>query len=127
MKKNRNSKWILSYGAVVGVFGLMIGQIGSLNFWSVFGAISGALVLIIINIVYVKSKSDKTPEYDERTIQNVQKFYFYSTNTFFILFFIMLGVLTAIDIKFISTLTLLIILFSYSIITGIISLLISKK
>lgn len=127
MKNNKHSKWTLSYGAIGGVVGLTLAQIDRLSFGAGLGIISGALVIIIISLIYVRKKSDQTPEFDERIINNIKKLYFYSNFVLIITLFILVGTLVIMDIEYISTLTLLLIIFIYAFITGIITMVISKR
>lgn len=127
MKKYKYSKWTLSIGAIGAFVGIILSQINNFSFSAVLGGGSGALLIILINYIYIKRKSDGTPEFDERTIRNIQKFYFYSTNIFFSFLFILLGILSVLDVTFISVSILLWVFFIYIIISGIITIIISKK
>lgn|SRR5699024_81190 len=127
MKKSKFSKWTLSFGALGAVIGTMIGQISNLSSSVVLGALSGALLIVIINIIYVKKKSDETPEFDERTMKNMRTFYFYAAMTFLILVFVASGILLVLDISSISVLLLFLVSFGYFVISGIVALIISKK
>lgn len=127
MKKNKYSKWTLSFGALGGIIGIILAQIGDLDFGVVLGALTGAILIVIINIVYVRKKSDETPEFDERTIRNIQTFYFYAAIIFFILLFITLGGLLAIGVTSIPVLVLFVVSFGYFVISGIIALIISRN
>lgn len=127
MKKHKYSKWTLSFGALGAVIGTMLAQIGDFSLSAVLGGLTGALSLVVINIIYVRKKSDATPEFDERTIKNMQTFYFYAAILFFALLFIILGILLAIGISSISVLVLFVISFGYFVISGIIALIISRK
>lgn len=46
------------------------------------GGLSAAVILIIINVIKVQHKKDKTPEIDERTRKNITTFYAYSSHIF---------------------------------------------
>lgn len=127
MKKHKYSKWTLSFGAIGGFIGIVLSSINNFNLFALLGGACGALLILIINIVYVKRKANNTPEFDERIIKNIQKFYFYSTNIFFAVFFIVLGLLSIFDVEFVSVSILLIIFFSYFVISGIITIFISRK
>lgn len=127
MKKRKFSKWTLSFGALGAVIGTMIGQIGDFSLSAVLGALSGALLIVIINIMYVKKKSDETPEFDERTMKNMRTFYFYAAMTFLAFIFVASGILLALDISSISVLLLFLVSFGYFVISGIVALIISKK
>src|SRR5699024_11235397 len=104
MKKSKFSKWTLSFGALGAVIGTMIGQISNLSSSVVLGALSGALLIVIINIIYVKKKSDETPEFDERTMKNMRTFYFYAAMTFIIFVFLVSRILLFMYISFIFVL-----------------------
>jgi len=127
MKKRKFSKWTLSFGALGAVIGMMIGQIGDFSLSAVLGSLSGALLIVIINIIYIKKKSDETPEFDERTMKNMQTFYFYAAMTFLIIMFGASGILLALDVSSISVSLLFLVSFGYFVICGVIALIISKK
>src|SRR5699024_11654747 len=82
---------------------------------------------LIINIIYVKKKSDETPEFDERTMKNMRTFYFYAAMTFLILVFVASGILLVLDISSISVLLLFLVSFGFFVISGIVALIISIK
>lgn len=127
MKKRKYSQWTFSFGALGAAIGIIIGQIGDFSVFAVLGGLSAALLVFVINLIYVRKKSDETPELDERIINNMRTFYFYASNVFFALVFIVLGILLFIDITSISTELIFFVLFGYFVISGIIALIISRK
>lgn len=127
MKKRNYSQWTLSFGALGAVIGIAIGQIGDFSLSALLGGLSGTLLIFGINIMYVRKKSDTTPEFDERTINNMRKFYFYASNVFFALLFIVLGILLSLGVSSITTSTILLVLFGYFVMSGILALIISRK
>lgn len=117
----------MSFGALGALFGTMLGQIGSVSLSTVFGSLSAVLLIIIINFIYVKKKSDETPEFDERTIKNIRMFYFYAAIIFLLLIFVASGILSALGISSISVLLLFLTSFGCFVISGVIAFIISKK
>lgn len=125
----RRSKWTITYGAVGGLVGIMLGQLvkGDLETADFLGGLSGALLLIAINIFYVRSKKDKTPEFDERTMDNMVKFYAYASNLFLGLVFVLLGIILSMDVESISVFYAWIAVVAYFAISGIGALVVSRK
>ncbi|MFD1067799.1 hypothetical protein [Oceanobacillus locisalsi] len=127
MKKRNFSQWTFSFGAFGAFIGTAISQIGNFNLGTLLGGFSAALLVFIINIIYVVKKSDKTPEFDERTIRNMRNVYFYTSNIFTVLLIIILGILLAADVSSIPTITVLLTVFGYFALTGIIALIVSRR
>lgn len=127
MNKGKFSMWTLSIGAISSAIGVFLGGIaGILDFAVVLGMVAGSVILIMINIVYVRKRSDKTSEHDERTIANMQKFYFYASTIFIFLLMIVLGMMSAFGVEQISIIYMFLVVFSYFFISGILALIISK-
>lgn len=114
MNKGKFSMWTLSIGAISSAIGVFLGGIaGILDFAVVLGMVAGSVILIMINIVYVRKRSDKTSEHDERTIANMQKFYFYASTIFIFLLMIVLGMMSAFGVEQISIIYMFLVVFSY--------------
>ncbi len=77
-------KWIFTFGAVGGVIGMTIGQLlkGNLDFASILGSFTALLLMVGVDVARMRLKKDKTPDFDERTVHNMQKFYAYAANIF---------------------------------------------
>lgn len=127
MKKRKYSKWTLSFGAIGGFVGVAIAQFGDFSAAALLGGLSGALILVIINLIYVMNKSDTTPKFDERTTQNVLKFYAYASNAFILLSIMLLTFLLISGVEQLSLTITLIILFAYFSLSGTTALIISRK
>lgn len=123
--KNQRQKWIWALMGVGAFIGTILGQIimyiikGEFNFYATLASLSGVLILIVINIIIVYLKKDKTPEIDERTISNMLKYIAYSSNIFLGLLLTALAVLSLIGVKDIAIKYLWITMFSYLWIVGI--------
>src|SRR5690625_3133826 len=127
MKKSKYSQWTLSFAGLGGLVGISLAQIGDFDWAAVIGGLSAALLFFVINVIYVWRKSDETPEFDERTITNMRTFYFYAFIVFISSLFIGLGILLAMGVEVISTLTLFLVVIGYFVVCGIIALVISRR
>src|SRR5690625_6142757 len=90
-------QWILTYGGVGSLIGLTIGPIIKKGTFELTGLLAGLTVFIvafIIDLIRFLNKKDKTPDYDERTIYIIRKYYGYVFNIFIIITFLFLAVLT---------------------------------
>ncbi|WP_010096031.1 hypothetical protein [Ornithinibacillus scapharcae] len=132
MKRGKRN-WMLSLGAVGLVIGSFLGQLISLSIKGEFstaailGALIVAVILITINIIIAKRKQDNTPDFDERTRQNIMKFHFYSAYSFLGLLFIALSVISFMEVSSISISFLWIIIMSYMCISGIGTLILKSR
>lgn len=121
----RLQKWTLSLVAMGTIIGSLLGQIisfyskGEFYFYTLLGTITSATILIIINIIMVYTKREKTPYIDERTKNIVLKFWAYSSHFFLVIVFITLGVIGSMGIENISITYALIIVAVYFLIAGI--------
>lgn len=131
--KDKKRKWTLTYGGIFLLIGVTIGQLfiyvtqGDFSTGSIVGALPITFILIIVNIIQVKRKNDKTPELDERIEKNILKFCTYSAHVFIGLLFISLAVIEIMDVKSISLTYLWIIIFSYMIFIGIGTLIVKRQ
>lgn len=131
--KKKLQKWNLTFMAVCGMLGAMIGLIiiyaitGEFNFSSLLGFLTAAAILIIINVIKVLVKKDNTPETDERTRKNMLKFLLYASHIFIGTLFIALGIITILGIESISITYLWIIIIAYLWFSGIGGFIVSRK
>ncbi|MFD1067782.1 hypothetical protein [Oceanobacillus locisalsi] len=75
---------------------------GELNISGLLGTLAGFIIIFLINAIYVKTKKNKTPAVDERTINNLKKFYAIVPHIYLGVIIIGLAVLTIIGIDVIS-------------------------
>lgn len=127
MKNSKYSKWALSFAAVGGIIGVMLAQLIEFNLSTMLGGLSAAVTIIIINAIVVMRKSDKTPEYDERIINNIKNYYFYASLIFIGITFILLTVLMIMDIEMVAVTTILIAFFVYFAITGFGAMIVRRR
>lgn len=131
--KKKLQKWNLAFSAICGMAGAIIGLIifyivkGEFNFSSLLGFLTASAILIIINVIKVLLKKDKTPETDERTIRNMRKYFLYTSHIFIGMLFIALGVITLIGIESISITSLWIIIIAYLWFNGIGGIIVSRR
>lgn len=129
MKKNKFNKWILSFGAIGALIGISIGQLvsGSFDVSNMLGALTAVIVLVTIDMIRNWRKRDATPEFDERTTNNVLKFYAYAANGFILLSLLILSFLSLIGIETVSVLYVLVALFAFFSLSGASAFIISKR
>lgn len=129
MKKHKYQKWILSFGAIGGLIGISIGQLvaGSFDLSGILGALTAVVILVTIDIIRNWRKRDATPEFDERTTNNMLKFYAYASNGFILLSLLIFSILSFKNIENVSVLSILLILFAYFSLSGATAFIISKK
>ncbi|SHG71297.1 hypothetical protein [Ornithinibacillus halophilus] len=133
MNKKKIQKWNLAFMAVCTMVGVLLGLTliyivkGQFNFSVLLGALTASAILIIINVIKVHLKKDRTPETDERTVKNLLKFYVYSSHIFLGLLFVALGIITLVGIENISITYLWILIIAYLWISGIGALVVSRR
>lgn len=130
LKKNSKfQRWILTFGAIGAVIGSLIGQFfrEKFDFASFLGALTAALLLISIDIVKNWRKKDTTPEFDERTTNNMIKFYAYASNGFILLSLFIFSILSFKGIESVSVIYILVILFIYFSLSGTTAIIISRR
>ncbi|KKE79276.1 hypothetical protein NSA56_05460 [Oceanobacillus caeni] len=131
--KNRKRKWTLAYGGIGILLGAIISQSftyftkGEFSTATVIGALPVSIILIVINVINVNRKKDRTPELDERTVKNMLRFHTYSSHIFLGLLFISLATITFLDIKDVPTSYLWIIIFTYMCFSGIGTIIVKRQ
>lgn len=96
------------------------------DFSGLLGLLTG-LFIIIINIIIVKTKKDKTPSIDERTPNNIKKFYAFSPHIYLGIIIIGLIILSIMGMEVISITYLWAAVMLYLVLSGIGSLVIHLK
>lgn len=129
MKKKKYAKWNITIGATGGLIGMIIGTLifSGVDWSAILGAFTGFAVIFLINFFYVKSKKDKTPEVDERTVNNVRKYYAIIANVFLGVLFLALAGFTYAGQDQISISYLWIFVIAYMLISGIGALVVSRR
>lgn len=77
----------ITFGAVGALIGMLAGQFmkGGFDLSGFLGALTAAIILFTIDIIRNWRKRDSTPDFDERTTNNIIKFYAYASNGFILL------------------------------------------
>src|SRR5699024_9036415 len=121
--------WIFTFGAIGAVIGMFLAQIlkGSFDLAGMLGALTAALILVTIDLIRKLRKKDQTPEFDERTRNNMLKFYAYAGNGFILLSILICSILLITGTSYLSLTYLLLILFLYFSLSGTIAFIISCK
>lgn len=129
MKKKKYAKWNITIGATGGLIGMLLGTFFTKGVdWSaILGAFTGFAIIFLINLFYVRSKKDKTPEVDERIINNVRKYYAIIANVFLGILFLALAAVTYMGHAQISILYLWIFVIAYMLISGIGAIVVSRR
>lgn len=132
MKKTLQ-QWNLAFMALFGIFGTLIGMTiiyfttGKFDISLLLGALTGATIFIVINIVKVLIKKDKLPETDERIRKNIMKYLLYSSHIFIGVLFLTLTLVTFLGFESISLTYLWIIIIVYLWISGIGGFIVSRR
>ncbi|GIO20574.1 hypothetical protein J18TS1_36740 [Oceanobacillus oncorhynchi subsp. incaldanensis] len=100
---------------------------GQFDFSGLLGLLAGLFIIIIINIIIVKTKKDKTPSIDERTLNNIKKFYAISPHIYLGIIIIGLIILSIKGMEVISITYLWAAVMLYLVLSGIGSLVIHLK
>ena len=125
MKNLFKGKWALTlHGIIVFLTFLVINVItylvkGDFRLGSLLGSLTGLTIIALINGIYVYYKRVKTPEIDERVRNNMIKYIAYASQIVFILFMVILTVVSFMGIKSISNFYLWIGVWVYMFIMGI--------
>lgn len=133
MKKlKKNSKfqnWILTFGAIGAVIGILISQLlkGRFDLAGFSGALTAAIILFTVDIIRNWRRKDTTPDFDERTTHNMIKFYAYASNGFILLSLFIFSILSFKGIESVSVVYVLVILFIYFSLSGTTAFIISRK
>lgn len=132
MNKNLQ-KWVW---AIVGSLGVISSLIiltiiylftGEFNISALLGLLVGFFIIIIINVISVKSKKNETPSIDERTINNIKKFYAIIPHIYLGIVVISLTILAIMGIEVISITYLWLAIMLYLLLCGIGALILNFK
>ena len=123
------AQWNVTIASTGGLAGMIIGTLifSGLDWSAILGAFTAFLLIFMGNFFYVRSKKDKTPEIDERTINNMRKYYAIIANLFLGALFLLLTVVTFMGYEQVSILYLWIFVISYMLISGIGALIVIRR
>lgn len=127
MKQSKYSKWTLSIGALGGFVGISIHHLFDFDLSGFLGGLTAAVLLVIVNLILVIRKSDKTPAIDERIVQNIRNYYFYVFLVFTGVALISFIILMILNIEVIPVTTLFMVFMMYFVLSGIGAILIGRK
>ena len=129
MKKKKYQQWNITIASTGGLIGMLLGTFFTkgLDWSAILGALTGFAVIFLINLFYVRSKKDKTPEVDERTINNMRKYYAIIANVFLGALFLVLAAVTYMGHDQISISYLWMFVIAYMLISGIGALIVSRR
>lgn len=129
MKKKKYAQWNITIASTGGLVGVIIGTLifSGVDWSAILGAFTGLAIIFIGNLIYVKSKKDKTPEVDERIINNMRKYYAVIANVFLGALFLMVAAVTYMGHDQISINYLWIYVVAYMLISGIGALIVSRR
>lgn len=123
------AKWNITIASTGGLVGVIIGTLifSGVDWSAILGAFTGLVIIFIGNLMYVRSKKDKTPEVDERTINNMRKYYAIIANVFLGVLFLILAAVTYMGHDQISISYLWIFVIAYMLVSGIGALIVSRR
>lgn len=130
---NKINKWSLSFRVIYVLIGALVGMLiyylvkGKFDMSLFLGVLAGIAILIIFNVIKVLRKKDRVPEADERTVNNLLKFFTFLSNIYILVLFGSLGIITLIEIETIPITYLWLVLIAYLLISSIGSLIISRR
>jgi len=130
---NKINKWSLSFRVIYVLIGALVGMLiyylvkGKFDMSLFLGVLAGIAILIIFNVIKVLRKKDRVPEADERTVNNLLKFFTFLSNIYILVLFGSLGIITLIEIETIQITYLWLVLIAYLLISSIGSLIISRR
>ncbi|TFE00557.1 hypothetical protein [Jeotgalibacillus salarius] len=129
MKKKKLQKWGFTIAAMGGLGGMILGTLifSGADWSAILGALTAFIIIFVINLLYVRSKNDQTPEVDERIVHNMRKYYAIIANVFLGILFLALSALTYMGHEQISLLYLWIFVVSYMFVSGIGALIVSRR
>ncbi|MDZ5712765.1 hypothetical protein [Jeotgalibacillus haloalkalitolerans] len=129
MKKKKLQKWGFTLAGFGGLVGMIVGTLifNGADFSAILGALTAFIIIFIVNVIYVRSKKDQTPEVDERIIHNMRKYYAVIANVFLCILFVALSALTFLDYEQISISYLWMFVIAYMLISGVGAIVVSKK
>lgn len=131
--KKKIQKWNLALSALGGILGAFIGMTiiylttGKFDLSLLLGVLTGASMIIIINIVKIRMKKDKLPESDERIQQNMRNYLLYASHIFIAGLFLALAIFTFLGFESISLTYLWIPMIAYLCLIGFGGLLLSRR
>jgi len=126
-------KWVWTFvGCIIFITSLIVKTIiylftGEFDFSGLLGLLTGLLILVIINIILIKTKKDKTPTIDERKLNNIKKFYAISPHIYLGIIVIGLIILSIMGVEVISITYLWLAVMLYLLLSGIGSFVINLK
>ncbi|MCF3943953.1 hypothetical protein [Oceanobacillus alkalisoli] len=127
-------KWTLAYGGIAILLGVLLAQFirvvirgDGFTVAPFIGTLPVSIILIVVNIIQVKRKSDSTPNMDERTLRNILKFQIFASQIFIGLLFLSLIITTFLSIESVPTSLLWIIVLIYMCLYGIGTLIVKSK
>ena len=130
---NKINKWSLSFRVIYVLIGALAGMLiyylvkGKFDMSLFLGVLAGIAILIIFNVIKVLRKKDRVPEADERTVNNLLKFFTFLSNIYILVLLGSLGIITLIEIETIPITYLWLVLIAYLLISSIGSLIISRR
>lgn len=130
---NKINKWSLSFRVIYVLIGALVGMLiyylvkGKFDMSLFLGVLAGIAILIIFNVIKVLRKKDRVPEADERTVNNLLKFFTFLSNIYILVLLGSLGIITLIEIETIPITYLWLVLIAYLLISSIGSLIISRR
>ena len=130
---NKINKWSLSFRVIYVLIGALAGMLiyylvkGKFDMSLFLGVLAGIAILIIFNVIKVLRKKDRVPEADERTVNNLLKFFTFLSNIYILVLFGSLAIITLIEIETIQITYLWLVLIAYLLISSIGSLIISRR
>lgn len=70
------AQWNFTIASTIGLAGMIIGTLifSGLDWSALLGSLIAFLLIFTGNFIQIRSKKDKTPEIDERTINNMRKY-----------------------------------------------------
>ena len=114
------------FGAILGSLLVYFIQ-GEFPYEVFAGGSTAVIILIIIELIKQKRKTDNMPETDERVTQSVFNFMAYGSHIFIAVLFIDLAAFTVLGSDAIPTLYLWIFFFSYIVIVGFGGIIIKRR
>lgn len=123
------AQWNLTIASTIGLAGMIIGTLifSGLDWSALLGAFIAFLLIFMGNYINVKSKKDRTPEVDERTINNMRKYYAIIANVFLGALFLLLAAVTFMGYDQVSILYLWIFVILYMFVSGIGALIVLRR
>ena len=127
MNNSKYSKWNLSIIALGGLIGISIYQIFNFDLSVFLGGIFGAVLLALVNVILVLTKSDESAEISQKVFQNVRNYYYYVYLVFTAVALIALVVMMSLDIEVVPVSTLFLVFIVYFMLSGIGAFMVAKQ